>query len=84
MKREVTGPTSITNTSARSSRDTGRETESDIPMFEIEGGHTTATVMGERELFDETFVEQVQRIVDHEAFTEPIRVTLEVMSDVQT
>jgi hypothetical protein len=53
-------------------------------MFEIEGGHTTATVMGERELFDETFVEQVQRIVDHEAFTEPIRVTLEVVSDVQT
>jgi hypothetical protein len=53
-------------------------------MFEIEGGHTTATVMGERELFDETFVEQVQRIVDHESFTEPIRVTLEVVSDVQT
>ena len=29
-------------------------------MFEIEGKHTTATVMGEPDMFDETFVEQVR------------------------
>ena len=43
-------------------------------MFEIEGEYTTATVMGEPELFDQTFVEQVQRLVDHEAFRNPVRI----------
>ena len=38
-------------------------------MFEIDGEYTTATVMGERDMFDDRFVEQVQRLVDHEAFT---------------
>ena len=43
-------------------------------MFEVEGKHTTATVMGEPDMFDETFVEQVQQIVDHEAFRNPVKV----------
>lgn len=38
-------------------------------VFEIEGEYTTATVMGECDMFDDRFVEQVQQLVDHEAFT---------------
>lgn len=46
-------------------------------MFEITGEYTTAVVQGEKELFDETFFEQVQEIVNHEAFTGDVR----IMSD---
>jgi RNA-splicing ligase RtcB len=41
-------------------------------VFEIEGEHTTATVMGERDMFDDRFVEQVTQLVNHEAFTNRI------------
>lgn len=37
-------------------------------MVEIEGEYTTAEVKGKREMFDEAFFNQVQQIVDHEAF----------------
>lgn len=37
-------------------------------MIEIEGEYTTAQVQGREEMFDEAFFDQVQEIVDHEAF----------------
>jgi RNA-splicing ligase RtcB len=41
-------------------------------MIEINGEYTTANVMGREEMFDESFFNQVQEIVDHEAFTNDI------------
>lgn len=41
-------------------------------MIEIEGEHTTAVVQGEGGMFDDAFFEQVQDIVDHEAFQNDI------------
>ncbi|WP_408956983.1 RtcB family protein [Natrinema sp. 74] len=42
--------------------------------FEIDGEQTTAVVLGPRTAFDEAFVEQVQEMVDHEAFRNPVRI----------
>ncbi|WP_254762116.1 RtcB family protein [Natrinema marinum] len=42
--------------------------------FEIDGEQTTAVVLGPRTAFDESFVEQVQEVVDHEAFRNPVRI----------
>lgn len=41
--------------------------------FKIEGEYTTAEVLGPRDAFDAAFIEQVQRMVDHEAFDGPVR-----------
>lgn len=41
--------------------------------IELEGAHTTATIMAEDEsLIEESAIEQIQTLVDHEAFTEPV------------
>ena len=48
-------------------------------MFEIEGTHTTATVMGlDEDQIEESATDQIQDIVDHPAFQNPIRVMPDV------
>jgi len=41
-------------------------------MIEINGENTTTTVQGSEDMFDESFFEQVEEIVDHEAFQNDI------------
>lgn len=43
-------------------------------MFEIEGEYTTAKVHGPEDAFDDFFFEQVEEIVDHEAFENDIAI----------
>jgi RNA-splicing ligase RtcB len=43
--------------------------------IELEGAHTTARVMVEDEsLVEETCLEQIRELIDHPAFTEPVRI----------
>jgi len=44
-------------------------------VIELDGEHTTARIMvGDESLIEDNCIEQIQRLLDHPAFTEPVRV----------
>ena len=44
----------------------------ETPMIELEGKYTDAQILGVEEV-EEQSLAQVQKLIDHEAFTEPVR-----------
>jgi RNA-splicing ligase RtcB len=47
---------------------TDTDTDTEISSFTISGEYNTATVHGDRSLFDQNCIDQIRKLVDHEAF----------------